>query len=224
VTIRLLLTAAALGFGTAATATTVSVGYDPNAPEGNFSSPTNVNKQTAYNVNTSVQGQNLLVDVQAFGGHDLSGYNFANVYLGGATFSPGLIFEVTNNRVSTTLNPSNYYSLAGTGFSFTDTGSAVAGSLDIGFSLPFSFLENDPLGIGFTKVTPGEVLRISYAQAFGYTFTGGTPLYGSSRLGSFTVPNAAVPEPAAWALMIGGFGFIGGAARRKRAIATELSR
>ena len=220
--ICLLICAAGIGSIAAATsATTVGVGYDPNAPESNFSAPTNVNKQTAYNVITSVQGQNLLVDVQAYGGHDLSNFNFANIYLGGATFSPGLVFEVTNNRVATTSNPGTYYSLAGTGFSFSDTGNAAAGSLDIGFSLPFSFLENDPLGIGFTKATPGEVLRISFAQAFGYTFTGGTPLYGPNRLGAFTVPDAAaVPEPAVWTLMVGGFGMIGGAVRRKQVLTT----
>ena len=216
---RLVICAVLFELGaTTANATSVAVGYDPNAPEGNFSAPTNVNKQTGYNVITSVQDQNLLVDVQAVGGHGLTGFDFANVYLGGATFNPGLIFEVTNDRVSTTSDPSTYYSLAGTGFSFTDTGSAAAGNLDIGFSLPFSFLENDPLRIGFTKATPGEVLRVSYAQAFGYTFTGGTPLYGPSRLGAFTVP-AAIPEPGAWTLLIAGFGLVGGVARRKRMVA-----
>ena len=29
----------------------------------------------------------------------------------------------------------------------------------------------------------------------------------------------AVPEPAAWALMIGGFGIVGGAARRRKTLA-----
>ncbi len=33
----------------------------------------------------------------------------------------------------------------------------------------------------------------------------------------------AVPEPAAWAMMIGGFGMVGGAMRRRRSISTKVS-
>jgi hypothetical protein len=34
-------------------------------------------------------------------------------------------------------------------------------------------------------------------------------------LGSVAVPSAAIPEPAAWAMMLGGFGLIGAASRRR---------
>ena len=37
-------------------------------------------------------------------------------------------------------------------------------------------------------------------------------------LGSVTVPTAAVPEPATWAMMIGGFGLIGAASRRAKRV------
>lgn len=36
-------------------------------------------------------------------------------------------------------------------------------------------------------------------------------------------PDAAVPEPASWAMMVGGFGLIGGLARRRNARATVLA-
>ena len=36
-------------------------------------------------------------------------------------------------------------------------------------------------------------------------------------LTAMAAPAAAAPEPAAWALMIAGFGFAGGALRRRRA-------
>jgi hypothetical protein len=39
---------------------------------------------------------------------------------------------------------------------------------------------------------------------------------GPIKYGALFDPRAAVPEPATWAMMIGGFGLLGGAARRKR--------
>jgi hypothetical protein len=36
-------------------------------------------------------------------------------------------------------------------------------------------------------------------------------------------PAVAVPEPASWALMIGGFGMVGGAMRRRRSVSTKVS-
>jgi hypothetical protein len=53
-----------------------------------------------------------------------------------------------------------------------------------------------------------------WTQFGGGTFTG-TYLIGGAT-GSATFNITAVPEPATWALMIGGFGLIGGAARRRR--------
>ncbi|MGL4542836.1 MAG: PEPxxWA-CTERM sorting domain-containing protein, partial [Polymorphobacter sp.] len=51
--------------------------------------------------------------------------------------------------------------------------------------------------------------------------TGGLRL-GSAELGSFeqnsfAQANAAVPEPASWAMLIGGFALVGGTLRRRRA-------
>ena len=54
-----------------------------------------------------------------------------------------------------------------------------------------------------------------YWSAFGGgTFTGTYSLGGASGSGTFTI--TAVPEPATWALMIGGFMAVGTAARRRR--------
>lgn len=38
-------------------------------------------------------------------------------------------------------------------------------------------------------------------------------------LGQVTVPVAGVPEPATWAMMLGGFGFMGAAMRRRTKVA-----
>ncbi|MFN9846857.1 MAG: PEPxxWA-CTERM sorting domain-containing protein, partial [Alphaproteobacteria bacterium] len=61
----------------------------------------------------------------------------------------------------------------------------------------------------------------------GFTFPNvvGTTMNG--RFGpnfQYTVQSGAVPEPAAWALMIGGFGLAGAALRRRRAVASSLAR
>ena len=91
--------------------TSVLINYDPNAATSNFSSPGTANNQTAYTVRTGADANNFYVDVTVTGnsGNNLSGYQFANIYVGGANFNTGLIFEVTNNRVSTTDNPGGYY-------------------------------------------------------------------------------------------------------------------
>jgi hypothetical protein len=46
---------------------------------------------------------------------------------------------------------------------------------------------------------------------------------GPIKYGALFDPRAAVPEPATWAMMIGGFGLLGGAARRRRGIAAATA-
>ena len=188
--------------------TLVTIGYDPAAPTSNFTSPGTKNNETAYTVRTGVDSTNFYVDVTASPPPGVAPDQFANIYFGGLNFSPGLIFEVTNDRVSTTSNPGVYYSLLNTGFTFTPTLN------DISFALPLSFLETDPLGIGFTKVKPGDEIRVSYSQSFGYSYVGGTANYGQARLGEQFVPAAAVPEPLSLALL--GTGVAGAALVRRR--------
>jgi hypothetical protein len=43
---------------------------------------------------------------------------------------------------------------------------------------------------------------------------------GNSGIGVGTPSVDAVPEPATWAMMIGGFGLVGGALRRRRSLAS----
>ncbi len=192
----------------AAHAGTVHVGYSPIAPESNFGAPSNLSDTTAYDVITSQTATTLSVDVCVTGDHAMDAQTFSNIYLGGDT-SVGI--EVTNDRAFIPGDPTNtYYSLAGTGFTYQVTGSAAAGDLDIGFTLPFSFLETDPLGMGFTKLSdaPGDnFTRVSLSQSFGYSVAGGA-IYGIDRLGSFTIPPAAaVPEPSTIAMF--GVGLLG---------------
>jgi hypothetical protein len=50
--------------------------------------------------------------------------------------------------------------------------------------------------------------------------TGTTAKFGGTYSGTMTFSAAAVPEAATWAMMLGGFGMIGAAMRRRR---TSLS-
>jgi hypothetical protein len=56
---------------------------------------------------------------------------------------------------------------------------------------------------------------VNLSQSFGYAVAGGSS-FGPNRLGVVTIGGTpAVPEPATWAMMIGGFGLIGATMRRR---------
>ena len=55
-----------------------------------------------------------------------------------------------------------------------------------------------------------------YQYANGETYTGGNALVTSFGAG-------AVPEPATWAMMIGGFGMVGGAMRRRKTVGLRFA-
>jgi len=104
------------------------------------------------------------------------------------------------------LNPGNSFTVTlvtGDGTqSFTQLGSAFSGFF--GFSdtsgiQSVSFLNNGSSG-GFSNYSFDNVS----------TFTG-------------TITSSAVPEPASWAMMIAGFGAVGGALRRTRKVAVRFS-
>lgn len=87
---------------------------------------------------------------------------------------------------------------------------AVAGdfdlSLNFGTTLPQGVLSGFKLGAYTVAIDPQTVTG-SQSQDFVYSFRGGR-LVGAAPPG--------VPEPATWALMIGGFALAGSAARRSR--------
>lgn len=192
--------------------TSITVPYTAGAPESNFSSPDFASDTTTYTIKTGFDLTNFYVDVSAPSPEtDISGLQFANIYIGGPNFS-GLIIEATNS-LAYNLNPGGSYksggfSLAGTGYSFTQS------TNDISFALPWSYLETDPSNMGFSKANVGDIIRISYSQSFGYSFVGGSggagfPIgYNSvTRLGSQIVPTAIVPEPGSF--LLGGLGLLG---------------
>ncbi|HPU15679.1 MAG TPA: PEPxxWA-CTERM sorting domain-containing protein [Polymorphobacter sp.] len=85
----------------------------------------------------------------------------------------------------------------------TTTASACAAAYSAGFC-PFS-----PFGVNFA----GTAKSISFAGVANQI------VFDDITFGSAT-PGPSVPEPASWALMIGGFGMVGAALRRRRGFAT----
>ena len=85
---------------------------------------------------------------------------------------------------------------------------SLGGGFDLNFAggWPVSLYTSDAAGF----VDLGSSLKIAPGQ---YTFV----LDGSSFAGQGELSVSSVPEPAAWALMIGGFGLAGASLRRRRA-------
>jgi PEP-CTERM motif len=130
-------------------------------------------------------------------------------------------------NVQTAVNPV----ISGPGGTITDT------TLDGGNSSTHGFATLASLPTGATAIlnngTSGNVVDFFYKQGAGSVYYSSIPLDfylsgGGSNGASFRniyTPNviaqaatlaAPVPEPATWALMLGGFGIMGGALRRRR--------
>lgn len=74
-----------------------------------------------------------------------------------------------------------------------------------------------PVGFAFTGFTADSTLSLvdPAGSAFGsstFKVSNSTPLY----VQGFVAAPGAVPEPASWAMMLGGFGMLGGALRAQR--------
>jgi hypothetical protein len=196
-------------------AATATVAYNPAAPRDNFGTPTNEDQFTSYSIYGKVQGDTLYALFQSDAGVGTPIGPFVNLYLDTnppLTVSGGgsdVGFEVTNDRAFIPGQPGYASNL---GLDIFQGGSAATGFV-VEFAIPLSLLRNGIPGLGaFPNVAPGGFFTFRLSQAFGYSVAGGTT-YGGNRLGAFQMP--AVPEPASWAMMIGGFGLAGAAMRRR---------
>jgi hypothetical protein len=99
---------------------------------------------------------------------------------------------------------------------------------EIGFFFLRSYSTGSLGGIAVSTVRPGLFNFVSTGPQI---FTGPTsnPTYrtgvfaltrfDANRPGNGTLTISAIPEPASWALMIAGFGLVGSALRRRKAVA-----
>ena len=195
--------------------TSTSIAFDPTAPSSNFGAPSKTTNGPSYTVQTGIDSSFFYVDIATNSVGD--GNDFSNIYLGGAKFTNNLVIEVTNHRITSTASGTPYYELNGTGYTYSSTGTPATG-YDISFALPVSFLETNPDSLAYASspLVAGDQVRVSGSQSYGYTYVGGQSNFGDNRLGSQILPAGAVPEPAAWAMMLVGFGAIGGAVRTSK--------
>ena len=108
------------------------------------------------------------------------------------------------------------------GFGSMDFGPLALGSLQIAYKFTF-FMADESADIvkyfSFTNknMTAHTVEFADLGAITGFRF--GTSVGGSQQFDNIVLNDvaAAVPEPATWAMMLGGFGLIGGAMRRRRA-------
>ena len=84
------------------------------------------------------------------------------------------------------------------------------------------------LGLDFTVGDDG-ILRLEYFEGFDDGSVNPDSLWNSGTV-TFTYdgdvvtpPTGAVPEPATWAMMIGGFGLVGGALRRRQSTSVTFA-
>ncbi len=198
--------------------------HDDNAPSSNFSSVVATNNGASYTAYLRSDANYVYGLITETGDLASSPGNFANIYLNvdgyRSTAGSDLGFEVTNNDafIPSTGAKSD---LTGTGFTFANVPGTTAGLTGIEFAIPWSFLTNDPLNMGFPKTQAGDRVTFRTAQAYGYTASGYdatdpmglNPNATADRLGH--VVYAPVPEPASFAPL--GLGAIALLRRRKRA-------
>jgi hypothetical protein len=177
----------------------VLVTYDPNAPESNFGAPTGASDTTAYSIALTSDATNVYVQLTVASPSTFTGATFANLYFDTTAKDPttgsDLGFEVGNSDAFIPGAPGSV-STAGTGISFTETNG------NISFTVPWSYFETDPNGLGFTPISASNnVLRLNLSQSFGYSVAGGGTAYGDTRLGEVTL---ATPEPSSFLLLLVG--------------------
>jgi hypothetical protein len=124
-------------------------------------------------------------------------------------------YSVVTMQFSTAVN--------GVSFSYNNfAGSQFQGSLNA-YNANGVLLQNFVLtgGNGW-EVKTLTAAGISRIDVIGAAVGGSTLIFGIDQLNFTPVATAAVPEPASWAMMIGGFGLVGGAMRRRRSARTTV--
>lgn len=198
------------------------ISHSDTAPTDGSISPFNAG--ASYDALLRSDSSYLYALVIGTGDFASSAGTFANLYFNTdnyqSTGGSSLGFEVTNHDAFIpTNNPVTVNIPASNDFKFAKVDDAANGNIAVEFAVSWNFLENDPLGIGFAKSKPGDLVTFRTSQSFGYTFSGydaadpnGYVAPGPSgypdRLGHVYAPQA-VPEPASMAALgLGGLGLL----------------
>lgn len=81
---------------------------------------------------------------------------------------------------------------------------------------------HSPAFTGYDGTTDLTDTDLDFGSADGFTTPFGTARVITASTLRLTTSSAAVPEPAAWALFVGGFGLIGAASRRRPRVSVAL--
>jgi len=232
-TMILAATAAAslLAVSTPAFATPVSVATDPDAPTSNFGTPGNT-ATAGYDLTLGDDGSSVVGTIVQTGG--VAAGSFANLYFDlNPTVGDGsdLGFEMGLSGVNAFIpgkngQPGFNTAVDSSLYTFTST-TGLDGMITLHFSLANSLFTSPIAGLAYYGPSDGSpvqtfesdvTLRIS--QSLSYSAAGGDS-YGIGRLGSAEVGSASpAPEPASWAMMVGGFGLLGATMRRRKTAVT----
>ncbi len=126
-------------------------------------------------------------------------------------FDTGFSFFYT----SATAASVNVYSGLGATGSLLATINLLAQATDNGCS-------GDPFGSDFCNFTPIGVSFAGIAKSIDFGGTANRTGFDNITFGSET-PGGAVPEPATWAMMLLGMGFVGASMRRRQQVRTRFS-
>lgn len=196
------------------------VTYQLGAPSNNFSAPTPFSDTRSYDIFLTSDANNVYGFLKANVGIASA---FANLYFDinpAAGNGSDIGFEINNGRafipgVSGYSAGTAAVPLSGITYTVSSDRSGIE------FSIANSLFTSQIAGLTYaSQALPviGDTIRLNLSQSFGYSVAGGLT-YGDNRLGLVTLGGAnatgAVPEPATWAMMIAGFGMVGGTMRRR---------
>lgn len=189
-------------------------------------------------VTLTFEGVGNVASVNDFynGGTDSQGHSGVNYGINFSSNSLGLIDGAAGGSGNTGNDPSGVTNLI-----FLDGGAAtmnVAAGFDTGFSFYYAAASTGSVTVYDGLNGTGNILAtLSLAAtpnnyyewaSVGVTFDGiarsvdfggaaNFIAFDNITLGAATPGSGAVPEPASWAMMLGGFGLVGGAMRRRKA-------
>lgn len=192
-----------LGTGLYRLTVTISVGG--SAEVGQSPAPSNgvpMSAQASYNWDYNLAG------IRREGGTDLRTYEgqvtSTQTGLGGDGVFREILYVRQNDFLGLSLNASSFSSAAAYG------GGTARSEVDFSHTLRWMGVEDvqyDAGGGNFVAAPDGFRLSLR-SEATGFDY------WNDAGPNPFTL--GSVPEPASWALMIGGFGLAGGALRRRR--------